>query len=302
VIRKSKLSAPWVGVLLVNVATLSWATNIILGRWLRNDIGPLTLAAFRFSIGSALYLVLLSRRPPAERRLGGDGWRLLGMGITGVVLFSPGLYLALRFTTSVNATLIQGLGPLITGLFAALLIQEAMTRRQVAGAVVGLIGVVVLISGGSVVFFRTMGANPGDLIMIFAVAVWALYSILSCLVTRTRSALSATAISTFMGLPILIVAALWESRTMGLTLTLPLVLAIVYIGIVPTVAGFLSWNEGVRRLGPSGAMVFFNTLPLYGAILGVVILGEPVTVATVVGGLLIVGGGLWAARGRSGSA
>ena len=285
--------------MLVNIATLSWATNIILARWLRNDIGPLTLAAFRFSIASLLYLFLLNRRPPADRRLGGDRWLLLGMALTGVVLFSPSLYLALRFTTSVNATLIQGLGPLITGLLAALLIHEAMTRRQVIGAVVGLIGVVILISGGSLVFWRAMGVNPGDLIMIFAVAVWAVYSILSRLVTRTRSALSATAFSTFMGVPILVLAAILETRTLTTNVTPQLVLAIIYISIVPTVIGFFSWNEGVRRLGPSGAMVFFNTLPLYGTILGIVLLGEQVAAATIVGGLLIVGGGLWAARGRS---
>jgi drug/metabolite transporter (DMT)-like permease len=68
--------------------------------------------------------------------------------------------------------------------------------------------------------------------------------------------------------------------------------------LAPTVIGFLTWNEAVRRLGSSGAMVFYNTLPLYGALLGVLLLGESIGWSHLLGGGLIIGGGLYAARGR----
>ena len=286
------------GVLLANVATLTWATNMTLGRWLRDDIGPLTLAAARFCIASILFTLLLQRRPPEERRLGADRWWLVAMGLTGLVFFAPALYLGLRFTTTVNATLINGLGPLITGLVAALLIQEAMSRRQVIGAVVGLAGVLVLISRGSLALWRSMDINAGDLIMIGAVALWSLYSVLARRVMRGRSALSATALSTFLALPLLLLAAAWEISHLGVRLSPQLLLAILYIGIAPTVTGFLAWNEAIRRLGSSGAMVFYNTLPLYGALLGVLLLGESIGWSHLLGGTLIIGGGLYAARGQ----
>jgi drug/metabolite transporter (DMT)-like permease len=287
------------GILLANVATLTWATNMTLGRWLRNDVGPLTLAASRFCIASLLFIVMLRRRPPEERRLGADRWQVLVMGLTGVVLFAPALYLGLRFTTTVNATLINGLGPLITGLLAALLIQEPMSRRQVGGAIIGLAGVLVLISGGSLALWRSMNLNIGDLIMIGAVALWSLYSVLGRGVMRQRSAISATALSTFLALPLLLVAAAWEISHLGVRLSPQLLVAVLYIGIAPTVVGFLTWNEGVRRLGSSGAMVFYNTLPLYGALLGVLLLGESLGWSHLLGGALIISGGLYAARGRS---
>ena len=291
-------SAHMIGVALVNLATLTWATNMVLGRWLREDIGPLTLAASRFALASMLYAALLQRRPPEERRLGSDRWLLLVMGIIGVALFAPTLYLGLHFTTAVNATLINGLGPLITGLLAAVLIREPMSRRQVAGALVALFGVLVLISGGSLAFWRGMQINVGDLIMVGAVTLWGLYSVLGRRAMYHRSALSTTAFSALLGLPLLLLAAAWEIQTFPVNASPRLILAILYIAIAPTVVGFLSWNEGVRRLGPSGAMVFYNTLPLYGALLGILFLGESIGPANLIGGALIVGGGLWAARGR----
>jgi len=71
-------------------------------------------------------------------------------------------------------------------------------------------------------------------------------------------------------------------------------LAVVYIGVFPTVVGFLAWNEGVRRLGPSGAMVFYNMLPVYGALLGALLLHDPLGMTHLIGGLLIIGAGFWA--------
>jgi drug/metabolite transporter (DMT)-like permease len=281
---------------LVNLATLTWASNMTLGRWLRDDIGPLTLAASRFLIASSFLALLLQRQPPEQRRLGKDRWLLVGMALSGVVVFTPTLYLGLQHTTTVNATLINGMGPLITGVLAALLIGERMSGRQIGGAVLGLMGVIVLISGGRIRFWQAMGGSIGDLIVLGAVTLWALYSVLGRRVMRHRSALSASAFSAILGLPLLLLAAIWEMQTFGPALSSRLIPPLLYIGVVPGVFGFLSWNAGVRRLGASGAMVFYNTLPLYGALLGYLFLGESIGLNHMLGGGLIVGGGLWAAR------
>jgi drug/metabolite transporter (DMT)-like permease len=71
-------------------------------------------------------------------------------------------------------------------------------------------------------------------------------------------------------------------------------LAVVYIGIFPSGVAFLSWNEGVRRVGPNRAMVFYNMLPVYGSILGVILLGESLGAQHFIGGGLIVAGSLMA--------
>lgn len=278
----------------VNLATLCWATNAVLGRWLRDDIGPLALTTLRFTVATAFFGMLLRARPAHERRYGADKWWILGMGLAGVVGFSPLLYLGLRYSTAVNSSLIQGFSPLITALIAGLIIHEPVTRRQLAGAVLGLIGVAGLLSRGSLTFLLQLQFNPGDLILLCSAVAWAFYAVFGRRVMRNRSPVAATALSNFICLPLIAAAAAFELQHIPLNLRLETVAAIAHICVVPTIIGYWSWNRGVTTLGAGGAMVFYNTLPLYGAVLGAALLGEPLGIIHFVFGGLIIVGGLWA--------
>jgi drug/metabolite transporter (DMT)-like permease len=222
------------------------------------------------------------------------------MGISGVVAFSPLLYLGLRYSTAINSSLIQGFSPLITAIIAGVIIQEPVSRRQKAGAILGLIGVAGLISGGSANFLLGLQFNPGDVVLLAAAVVWAFYSVIGRRVMRNRSPVSATALSNFLGIPMLLAAAVVEIRHIPLNLRPETIAAIIHICIVPTIIGYWSWNRAVRVLGAGGAMVFYNTLPLYGVILGAVLLNEPLQPTHVIFGGLILSGGIWATLAREG--
>lgn len=283
------------GIVFVNIATLAWATNIILGRFVREEIGPLTLTAARYVVASLIFTAVLSTLPREERRPGKDLLPILAMVFTGIAFFPPLLYFGLRFTSAVNGTLINGMSPLMTALFAAWLIREPYTGRQLIGALFAMVGVVLLITGGSVEALRTVGVNPGDLLVLLAAAVWGLYSVASRRATKNRSPLSATALSTLIGLPVLVVAALLEQRSLPVQWSPRLALIVVYLGLGPAGLGYFLWNVGVKKLGTGGAMVFYNMLPLYGALLGFFILGETLGTIQFVGGVLIIGGGVLSA-------
>ncbi len=288
------------GVVLVNLATLAWATNAVLGRWLRDDIGPLTLTALRFTVATTVFTLLLQFRPKEERRYGKDKWWIFGMGVVGVVAFSPLLYLGLRYSTAVNSSLIQGFSPLITALIAGWIISEPVSLRQKIGAVLGLIGVAGLISGGSLSFLLHLQFNPGDLILLASAVVWAFYSVFGRRVMRNRSPVSATALSNLLALPILIVAALFELQYIPMNLRPETIAAMLHICFVPTLLAYLCWNRAVQALSAGGAMVFYNTLPLYGVLMGAAFLGEPLTLSHFIFGGLILAGGLWATLFRRG--
>ena len=293
--RKKKSVERLMGIACVNLATFVWATNIVLGRFLKDSIGPITLSAARYIVASMIFAALLRQRPPEERRIGQDRWLLVAMAITGIVLFAPILYLGLRYTTAINSTLLFGVSPLLTAPFALWLLHEPMSRRQFIGAIMALIGVCILISGGSLTFWKTANFNKGDLIVLLAVAIWAIYSVIGSKVMRHRSSLSATTLSTYLGCPVLCIISLWELHRIPVDLNPAVILLILYIGVVPAAVGFYAWNLGIARLGPSNAMVVYNMLPVYGALLGCVFLGEPLGIPHIIGGMLIVLGGVWAA-------
>ena len=265
---------------------------------MRGDIGPLTLTALRFTVATVFFGILLRSRPLRERQYGKDKWWILAMGLAGVVGFSPLLYFGLRYSTAVNCSLIQGFSPLITALIAGIIINEPVTRRQLVGAVLGLIGVAGLLSRGSLTLLLGLQFNVGDLIIVAAAVVWALYSVFGRRVMRNRSPVAATALSSFLGLPLIAAAAVYELQHISLNLRVETIAAIVHICVVPTIIGYWSWNRAVGILGAGGAMVFFNTLPLYGVILGALFLKESVGIIHLVFGGLILGGGLWATLGK----
>jgi drug/metabolite transporter (DMT)-like permease len=280
------------GIMYVNLATLAWGTNAILGRMLKDSAGPFSISAIRFTVAAVVFGVLLQFLPPEERRLGKDRWWVAAMALTGIVIFSPSLYLGLRYTTAVNSTLIHGLMPLITGLFALWMMKEPMSLRQIISSLAAFLGVAFLISGGSWLFWETADFNIGDIIILFSAVIWGLYSVIGSRVMKHRSSISATAFSIFMSLPVLWTLAIWEMQYIPLKLEPRVLLGILYIGIVPSGIGFYAWNAGVVRLGPGEAGVFYNTLPLFGALMGVFLLGEPIGIPHLIGGAMIVGGGV----------
>lgn len=281
----------------VNLATLMWAGNMTLGRALRGQIGPFSLTAARVLIAGVLLLALFRRLPESDRRLGKDTPLLLGMALTGIVGFPILLYYALRFTTATNAALINGTGPLVTAAMAALLLAERMRPGQFAGALVSLVGVALVIGIGPLAAPGSQGGkiNVGDAIMLLDAAIWGLYSILGRVVMRNRSNLSATAFATWFALPPLLIGAALEWRTNPPNLSLPGVLGVLYIGVFAAFVAVILWNEGVRRTGPSGAMAFYNMLPVFGALLGALFLGERLNPLQVAGAGLVVAGGLLSA-------
>ena len=289
------------GILFVNLATVCWATNFTAARWVHAEVGPFTLSAVRYSIATIALAFMLRRFETGQIKPGKDIWLLLVMGIGGIAAFSGLVYWGLHFTTASYGALINGLGPVITAVWASMLIKEPLTRRQMLGAAASLVGVAVLISRGQASFFTDFVVNRGDIMVLIAVALWGLYSVIGrhLMRRRGRSPLVITALAIFIALPFLWAGAIWEMASGNLpTLSLKLVLVMIYLGLVPSMLGQWAWNVGVGRLGAGGAMVLYNTLPLYGAALGALFLGEALGPAYLAGGALILAGGLWAAWPR----
>ena len=271
-----------------------WASNFILGRTLREEIGPLMLTTSRVAVASLFYAVILGQAVIKGRLLLKQWVLLIAMTLTGIVGFPFLLYRGPQLTTATNGALIHATGPLMTAIMAAVILRERLFPRHVLGGVISFFGVALIVSRGSFETLRQWHVNAGDLYVLLSVVAWGLYSVASRRATRSHSVFSVTTISTWIGLPFLLGAAAMEGEMAVTHWSWYLVLAVVYIGIFPSGAAFLSWNEGVRRVGANRAMVFYNMLPVYGSILGVILLGESFRADHFIGGGLILAGSLLA--------
>jgi drug/metabolite transporter (DMT)-like permease len=178
-------------------------------------------------------------------------------------------------------------------------LKERFTLPMLGGALLSLIGVTWVIGIGSKDLLQSPQILLGDLICLGTSALWGGYSILARLATRNRSSLQATAHAVWVMLPLFFAAAWLEWHSAPPQLTGLVILALVYIGIFPSVIAFAAWTEGVRRAGPNQAMAFYNMLPVYGALLGVLLLGESLGWSTLVGGGLVLAGGMVTALYRT---
>src|SRR5699024_8008345 len=100
------------------------------------------------------------------------------MSVTGVATFNTLVYIALHHTSAISASLMNSTTPIVIFLLSFLFIQEKLSKKQWVGAFISFIGVVFIISRGSLELITSFSFNIGDLIMVIAVFTWGTYSLL----------------------------------------------------------------------------------------------------------------------------
>jgi drug/metabolite transporter (DMT)-like permease len=155
---------------------------------------------------------------------------------------------------------------------------------------VSMAGAAVLITHGDLANLRSTGLNIGDVWMLAAVAVWAAYSLLLRRRPADLSQMLALVSSIAVGLPMLLSVMLLTASGFTFSLSTPVLLGIGYIAIFGSVLGFLFWSYGVAELGPGRAGQFVHLMPVFGAALAFVFLGEPLSMAQLLGAGLVLSG------------
>jgi drug/metabolite transporter (DMT)-like permease len=262
--------------LLLGLVMMLWAGNSIVARAVRDDIGPFVLAWVRWT-GASLLLAPFALRPvlrdwPVIRQ----NWRSIALlGLLGIAGFNTLLYSGLQYTTATNALLLQaGIPPLVI-LFDRLLFGERTDRWQAAGMVASVLGVVAIVFEGDPAAALRLHLGPGDALVLGSIVVWALYTVL----LRLRpdiSPVSLVATTFAVGVIALAPFAAWEwSRGDGIAWTEPEVAgAFIYVALFPSLLSYFIFNSAARTVGPARAGQAITLLPLFGALLSALLLGE----------------------------
>ncbi|WP_298183160.1 DMT family transporter [uncultured Pseudomonas sp.] len=261
------------------LATLCWSGNALVARAFAGEIPPLALSFWRWSLALALLLPFVAR-PLWQHRaeLRAAGWRLLVLAGVGIAGYNSLLYVSAQTTAAINITLVSTCLPLMTFIGAGLLLGEWPRRRAWWGMAVAACGLLVLISKGSWASLSGLAFNTGDLIMLLAVADWALYSLL----LRRWAAhlqpippLALLGVLILLGVPLILPFYLYElAQGAHFSLTLGNLTAISYTAIFASLLAYLAWNHAIRVLGAAKAALSNYLMPVFTAVLGWLLLGE----------------------------
>jgi len=235
------MQAPLRATLIGFTAILMWSLLALLTA-ASGAMPPFQLAAVTFAIGGTLGAVSFIGRPGAVKALR-QPWPVWALGVGGLFGYHALYFMALRLAPPAEAGLINYLWPLLIVLFSALLPGERLKPHHLAGAALGLIGTIVLISGRAELGFAPRDL-PGYAAAFVAAFVWAIYSVASrrfagvpsdavvgfCLVTALLAALC----------HLLFETTVWprDAAEWG---------AVIALGIGPVGLAFYVWDIGVKR-------------------------------------------------------
>lgn len=261
---------------LLTLAPLFWATNMVIGRAMRDDIPPVAMSFWRWALAGLILLPFvwrdLRRHLPAIRR----EWKLLAaLGLLSVTLFNTLCYIGLQWTTATNGTLFNSIIPVLIIPIAWLALRERITGQQALGVAISLGGVLAIVAQGDLRALLALRFNDGDLWLLTAMALWSGYTVLLRWRPAELTGLTFLACIIYFGMPGLALAYAFELAT-GRTFeaTAPVLATFLYYGLFPSVLSNLCFNAGVKAVGPNRAGIFAHLMPVFGILLSALLLGE----------------------------
>lgn len=283
--------------LLLFFTALFWAGNAVVGRAAREFVPPTALSFWRWAFAFLLVLPLalphLRRDWPSLLRR----WRtVVVLGVLGIGAFNTLLYAGLQSTTALNSLLLQSAQPGLILLFGAVLFRDRTGPAQVGGALLALAGALIIVTKGRVEVLAGLQLNGGDLLIVLAVVLWALYSVL---LRRRPQAHPLSFLAGTLAVGVCAITPLYLAEIASGRMIEPRAeswLAIGYVSIFPSVLAYLCFNRGVELIGSAATGQYLNIMPVLGAGLAVLFLGESLRPFHLAGALLIAAGILLAAR------
>ncbi len=283
--------------LLLSITSLCWAGNAIVGRLAAGHIPPVTLSFLRWFLA---FLIIL---PFAWKHLVRD-WRairanlgiMIVLSVTGIGAFNTMQYWALEHTQALNTLLLQSAGPLFVAMWSLVLLGIRLTLAQAIGIALSLCGVLMILLHGDLTTLKNIEFNRGDLIFILALLMFGLYSVLS-LKRPEIHGLSFVGFTFGAGAACLIPLYIWElAARPPIEFDAVNLLTLFYVAVFPSTVAYLCFNRGVQLIGANRAAPFFHMIPVFGAVMAFVFLGERPQLFHIVGFALVLTGVFVASR------
>ena len=283
-------------VAMLTTAPLLWAGNAIVGRLAHDLISPFALNFVRWALAFVLLLPLAWKVLRQKSPLWPMWRRYALLGLLGIGCYNSLLYLALKTSTPLNATLVSSSMPIWMLALGRIFWGMPISSQQVLGAVLSMLGVVTVLSRGDIDVLWQLQLVPGDLFMLLATLIWTVYT---WLLTKTPAPAEMQNDWAAFLMAQLVFGVLWSGLFAGTEAVLgaahlvpgwPLLAVLLFIAIGPAILAYRFWGAGVQRSSPQIAGFFANLIPLFTALLSIPILGTSPHLYHAVAFVLIVAG------------
>ena len=268
------------------LATLFWSGNFVVGQAAVASMTPLELTFWRWTLAAVPLLLLAHFVEKPDWRAVLRRWPvLLLLSVLGMSGYTLLLYGALGYTSAMNASLITAANPALIVVMAIVLLGERTTRLGWLGICLGLLGVLLVLTQGELARVFSLSINTGELMMIGAIIVWGFYTIIA---RRLKvPAISATAVQ------VVIATVTLAPFALAMNVQFPDTAAegwsLAYIALFPSLGSYLLWNLALKTTPPGTAGNYLNLMVVFTAII-TVLLGTPLTLVQIVGGLMVIAG------------
>ena len=275
------------------LATFCWSGNFIVGKFATvYEIPPLTLNVFRwisvwFILIPFTYKEIFENLPYIKKN-----WLVISfMGVITISTFNSVVYFALNYTQVINAVLMLSAIPAATIVLSSLMKIEETNIFQLLGLVLSIIGIGSIISNGDIQKIISLDFNKGDMWMLVCVITWSLYSTLLKKNNFKLSQFTLIQLMVSVGILFLIPQFFYE-KSIGLELNLDknFFLILIYVAIFPAIAAYYFWQKGIEIIGPNRASMFIQLMPLFNAVMAIIIFKEKFELYHFVGAVFILTG------------
>jgi len=279
--------------LLLILASLFWSGNFIVGKAASTfEIPPFSLNFYRWLFA---WLILL---PFTYKELINKKNYILNnkvffiiLGITSITIFNSIVYYSLNFTQVISGVLMISTIPVMIMFISSLLNIEKTNIFQIIGVVLSLTGVVFIITKADLELIKNLDFNKGDLTMVIAMLSWATYSALLKKKKYEISQIALLQVVITFGF-IFLIPIYFIEMNMGYLIKLekPFYLTLAYVVIFPGLASFFFWIKGIAIIGANRAGVFLHLMPIFGAIMAMIIFDEKFMFYHFLGAIFIIAG------------
>ena len=263
--------------LLLFLTTLFWSGNFIVGKAASMyAIPPFSLNFYRWLFAWLILLPFTFKEIIKKKDyiLSNSGFFII-LGITSITIFNSIVYYSLNFTQVISGVLMISTIPVMIIFISSLLKIEKTNIFQIFGVILSLTGVIFIVTKADIEILITLNFNKGDLTMVVAMFSWATYSALLKKKKYELTQISLLQIVITFGLAFLIPIYFIE-MSMGYLIKLgkPFYLTLTYVVLFPGLASFFFWIKGISIIGANRSGIFLHLMPIFGAIMAMIIFDE----------------------------